>query len=255
MPSKTLNSGISTLRAYATLDGAEKEYGLLIDVIANTISGQIDDVAAGSYTVNIYIEGQSGLSVYNWPLSSGDAWVQVARGSIPVTVIDATDVSVTFTENDYEYPDADNDGNTNLEELRLGTDPYQAQTFSDVTLGVYSRIQPSCNLFDYLSNPFVDDSVVVRLTKMHVFNSEVYATTESAWQIVGADSNVILEFGMEYSDASNGREKIIFENGMECEFGTYMLSSSKKYSSVDNEIVMFCSNNNKSCVERYRRQQ
>ncbi len=111
---------IANLRAKLILDGT-REYELSVDPTTNTISGTISNVSIGSHQIEIvYLVEMSGVDVI---LCQYSTQVDVAEGESTI---------VTFLDEDLDRNiDDDNDGHTNLGEVRSGTNPLSGLDFPE----------------------------------------------------------------------------------------------------------------------------
>ena len=109
---------IVSLQAQATIDGGNP-YDLNVDPGTNQISGIITGVAAGTHELVI---------TYFVSTAGGD--VVLCRYSTQVTVNPGETTYVTILDTDLDRNiDDDQDGYTNIAELRIGTDPLDAYDF------------------------------------------------------------------------------------------------------------------------------
>jgi hypothetical protein len=115
------NAVIDSLQAYVTIDGGNP-YQLTVDPTTSQVSGTISGVSAGDHdlVITYYVES---------PQGSGEE-VILATCSNTVTVIagQAAEVAVTDDDLNRDYDD-DNDGVTNLDEVRTGTDPLDPNSY------------------------------------------------------------------------------------------------------------------------------
>lgn len=106
---------IDSLQSQATIDGG-RPYDLNVDPVTNQISGTITGVASGTHDLVI---------TYFVSIPGGD--VVLCTYSTQVTVNPGQTTYVTILDRDlYRNIDDDQDGYTNLAEVRIGTDPLNA---------------------------------------------------------------------------------------------------------------------------------
>lgn len=104
-------SMIPDLQCYATIDGTG-HHPLIVDSSSDTVSGTITDVSAGTHLLGL---------TYFVSILGNDLVLCTYSNSISVYVNQTTTVDVIDTELNRNHDD-DNDGYTNLAEIRIGTD-------------------------------------------------------------------------------------------------------------------------------------
>ena len=103
---------IANLRAQLILDGT-REYELNVDPTTNAIDGTVANVSIGNHDIEI---------IY-FVIVSGEV-VILCRHSTQVDVVEGQSTTVALLDEDLDRNiDDDEDGHTNLAEVRSGTDP------------------------------------------------------------------------------------------------------------------------------------
>lgn len=120
-PSTISALAISNLSARVVIDGA-KEYYLYVNPNTNAVSGTISGVSTGSHNLEIiYFVMMSNIEVV------------LCNYSTQVNVVAGESTSVTILDVDlYRNFDNDEDGYTNLAEVRLGTNPLSNLDFPTI---------------------------------------------------------------------------------------------------------------------------
>jgi hypothetical protein len=111
-PSTIAALAISNLQAEVTIDGTGT-HPLDVDPITNAVSGTVAGVAAGTHDLQV---------TYFVVISGEDVILCTFTAQVTVTAGQSTSVPIPDEMLDRNH-DKDNDGYTNLAEVRLGTDP------------------------------------------------------------------------------------------------------------------------------------
>lgn len=111
-------TAIAGLQCQATIDGGAP-YPLTVDLVTNAVSGTITGVSAGAHVLGLtYFVSILGVDVV------------LCNYSGPVTVYANQTTTVTVLDTDLDRNiDDDQDGYTNLAEVRIGTDPLDPADF------------------------------------------------------------------------------------------------------------------------------
>ena len=115
------NAVIDSLQAYVTIDGGNP-YQLTVDRTTSQVSGTISGVSAGIHNLVItyYVERPEG--------SGEEVILATCSNTVTVTAGQTAEVIVTDDDLNRDYDD-DNDGFTNLDEVRTGTDPLDPNSY------------------------------------------------------------------------------------------------------------------------------
>lgn len=115
------NAVIESLQAYVTIDG-ENSYQLHVDGTTSQVSGAISGVSAGTHdlVITYYLEAPQG--------SDGEVILATCSKTVTVIAGQAAEVVVADDDLNRDYDD-DSDGLTNLDEVSVGTDPLDPNSY------------------------------------------------------------------------------------------------------------------------------
>ena len=243
IPSKAIS--LPSITAYVTIDDSPTKYDLTIsDGVA---SGIIDDSS---------IDFDTWHTIYLHFLSNS---IEFANSSKDIYCDIYEECSVAFESSDYEYPDDDNDGVTNLDELLDNTDPNIPDcVITTFAHGNFERsyfMEPKSGNTEYcgvegssLPNPFKTSMVSLFITKACTYevgyDTYFYSSEDSKWQVFDATNTLTIEFPfVEFINCSTSLH-FITSDGISC-------SGSITNIYANDSISLDCNKNDLSCKVDY----
>ena len=254
LPEKALSAAIST-KAYATLDD-KTDYDL--SIYSSYVGGTITGITNGDHTIVVHIQGRK---------QSSDDWVDIITVTKDITI--NGDTSLAVTDNDLMYPDSDNDGESNLDEIVAGTNPFNNTPLGDVKLVTLENNNCSatkgCGCTSHgviLPNPFITDNVNVSITNTYNVSGYNFTTGLSKWHITDSNDETIAEITFTestdiYSYGEFPNLEFTSSNGLSCLMhikfdGVFYEGAKFKTPSAGNLYISAeCSQNNDECSIYY----
>lgn len=206
IPDKALSSNLS-LKAFAIIDDLEPTHDL--SVFSTYVGGTIIGLTEGVHVVSVHLQAHYEIR---------DIWVDIVTIAKNVTIVPGTTVTLQAQADDLNYPDNDNDGISNLDELIIGTDPNNSTPLDTVRVGymdAWEFRKGTCGDVPdgiMLPNPMRTDTITLSLTNVYNMDGSLFISGLTTWLIEDTSCESVLE--------TNYNERTFTtDDGMTCDWG------------------------------------